>query len=511
MRILDCIQGTPEWEEICSDPKYHRASLAAAMLGQDKKKPRDKMLRMSVLGTREEFSSWVQENLLDKGHGIEAVARESTEERISEDLYPIVATDDDGYLLASFDGVTESAISALKNRGRKIGFECKMWNEDLLAYILEQNDLPPSHWPQVEQQIAIAELDYVIFVISDGESKEFTFEYKPVPGRIEQIRRGWKLFDEDRARMVENGVPTEGEHIPNKADMPGAVLPAISIRIDGALTKHSNLDAFGVRLDAYIKLLPAAPSTDDEFALCDKACGELKTAEERLDAAESNAFASIESVEELRRQVGNLRNLARETRLRLEKLVKQRKEQVKADACLDGSGRLTAHERKLNARLGQDLMPKTKWDFAAVTRSKRTLQTYKDAVDHEVVRLQLEMDRVCEGIEANLAILRDAPPFPDALLPDLKELVLKPADDFRRAIEERVRKAQEVAATVAPPATSTPIVTVESVLAVTGAARSAAGTRPSDSDIIITLANHYKVSAAEVTNWLRTMNLRKAA
>jgi predicted phage-related endonuclease len=68
------------------------ASEAAAMLGISTKAKRTELLHMKHTGTPKEFSDWVQKNILDYGHEVEALARPIIEELIGEDLYPVTCS-----------------------------------------------------------------------------------------------------------------------------------------------------------------------------------------------------------------------------------------------------------------------------------------------------------------------------------------------------------------------------------------------------------------------------------
>jgi predicted phage-related endonuclease len=96
----DLIQGSPEWAEFRKS-KFG-ASEAAAMLGLSKKTKRSELLHMKATGSAKEFSEWVQKNILDHGHHVEALARPHFENILDADLYPVTMSQD--RLSASCDG-----------------------------------------------------------------------------------------------------------------------------------------------------------------------------------------------------------------------------------------------------------------------------------------------------------------------------------------------------------------------------------------------------------------------
>ncbi len=120
MQIHDLIQGTDAWHQFRLD--HDGASEAAAMLGLSSKVKRNELLHMKHTGIAKEFSDWVQENILDHGHEVEALARPIVEHIIGDDLYPVTCSD--GRLSASCDGLVMSDSH---------GWEHKQWNAKLAA------------------------------------------------------------------------------------------------------------------------------------------------------------------------------------------------------------------------------------------------------------------------------------------------------------------------------------------------------------------------------------------
>src|SRR6185312_17185227 len=100
--IHNLVQGSPEWLQFRLE-KFG-ASEAAAMMGLSPLVKRNELLHMKHTCMPQEFSDWVQKNILDYGHEVEALARPIVEEMIGEDLYPVTCSL--GKLSASCDGLT---------------------------------------------------------------------------------------------------------------------------------------------------------------------------------------------------------------------------------------------------------------------------------------------------------------------------------------------------------------------------------------------------------------------
>src|SRR3972149_9451422 len=73
-RILhELVQGSPAWHQFRLD--HNGASESAAMLGLSKNVTRSELLRAKHTGIAKEFSDFVQERILNRGHEVEELAR----------------------------------------------------------------------------------------------------------------------------------------------------------------------------------------------------------------------------------------------------------------------------------------------------------------------------------------------------------------------------------------------------------------------------------------------------
>jgi hypothetical protein len=108
-------------------------------------------------------------------------------------------------------------------------------------------------------------------------------------------------------------------------------LPALSIRVDGQLTLNHNLVLFGEKLQSFIADIDTNPSDDQAFADAEQAIKVMERAENALGAAEASALGQVSTVDEMVRTVASYKELARKTRLMLEKVVKARKETIRVE------------------------------------------------------------------------------------------------------------------------------------------------------------------------------------
>lgn len=433
MKTLNLVQGSPEWN--AHRAKHFNASDAAAMLGCSPYKTRAQLLREMHTGLVPEVDVATAKRI-ENGHRVEALARPLAEEIIGEDLYPVTGTE--GNLSASFDGLT-----LLEDTG----FEHKALSAKLKKFFesgAPMSELPKHYRVQMEQQLHVSGAQRVLFMSSawDGDTlvEEHHGWYYPDAELRAEILRGWEQFAADLAAYE-----------PPAAVAPAAVaapmesLPAVQVRMDGALVVHSNLDAFGEALRAFIAKIPAQPSTDQEFADCEAACKSLKRAEEALEAEEARALAGMADVEKMRRIVSDLAGLARSTRLQREKLVKARKEQLRTEQVQRGRAALAAHLQGLNRTLGGGFMPDIPADFAGAIAGKKSLASIADAIDTELNRAKIAASQAAQAVQENLNTLREHAEHRH-LFPDVGAIVQKKPEDLQALVAARIaqhRAAEE--------------------------------------------------------------------
>lgn len=423
MIIHQVVQGEESWHALRRE--YWPASEAPAMLGVSKYQTRTQLLQAKKSGITPEIDPATQ-RLFDQGHATEALARPIVERIIGEDLYPVVGTR--GNLLASLDG-----IDMLET----VVFEHKMLNQSLIEQI-RAGELEPHYWAQLEQQLYVSGAERAIFVCSDGTEENLHWlEYRPVPGRIEQILAGWKQFEEDLAAF-EPQAPAEPAAVGRAPEH----LPALHIEVTG-MVKASNLQAFREHAVAVFGGISRDLQTDQDFANAESTVKWCKGVEEKLEAAKQHALSQTASIDELFRTIDEISESARATRLELDKLVKARKEARRLEIKQGAEQALAAHISAINQRLGKVQLPAIAADFAGAIKGKRTISSLQDAVDTELARAKIKASEVAAGIEVNLASLRELAAEHAFLFADAQQLVLKAPDDLVATIKSRIADHQQ--------------------------------------------------------------------
>ena len=427
--IHNLLQGSDDWHAFRFE--HHGASEAAAMLGLSKKVTRSELVRMKATGLAKEFSDWVQENILDYGHEVEALARPFAEKIIGDDLYP--ATLSLGRESASCDGL---------NMAETIGFEHKQWNAELAASV-RTDVLPDEHQPQVQQQLMVTGAEKWLFMTSDGTESNMTWMWVyPDTAWFERIVAGWQQFDVD----VENY--TQVDHAVKPEAAPAAALPALVVQTEGKVVS-SNLMAYQKAAEKFLSTIKTDLQDDQDFADAEynvKFCGE---AEAKLEHAKAAALAQTSTIDEVMRTVDHIKAQFRAKRLELEKLVKTRKEQIKETILNDGRRAYAEHVAALEAEIAPIRLQLAAPDFAGAMKAKRTLASLHDAVGTTLANAKIAANTQAADYRAKQAWCREHAANYGFLFMDMASIIGKPIDDFQLVINTRIaehKRAEEVKA-----------------------------------------------------------------
>lgn len=397
MKTVNLIQGSPEWH--AHRAQHFNASDAPAMMGCSSYKTRTQLLDELASGIVPEVDAATQRRF-DDGHRYEALARPLAAQIIGETLSPVVGTN--GKLSASFDGLTFMNCQ---------GFEHKSLNDRLRAAMVEGctgADLPLEYQVQMEQQCTVCEdLDRILFMASSWDRDGQLLEerhcwYTPNLELRAQIVAGWAQFEADlKAHVVSaKAAPIVVE--------PTRELPVVSVQITGALQVTHDLDLWETRLRTFLdKELMREPQSDADFVVLDHQIKAMKRAEEQLDGLDEKIAAQVGPLDTIKRLKDTLAKLTRDNRLAAEKILKNRKEQIRSEAVQAARNELAQHVADLNRRLGRVLMPTIAEDFAGVIKGLKSLDSLKDRIATEMARCKITANALADRIQLNLTTLGD--------------------------------------------------------------------------------------------------------
>lgn len=436
-QTVSLAQGTPEWH--AHRAMHCNASDAPVMMACSPNEHRRELVARLATGVQKEFSRYVQERILDKGHDFERLCRPRAEAILGEDLYPVTGHNDK--FSASYDGLT-----LMEDKG----WEHKRLNAALREAMHEGctgEALPLCYQVQMEHQLMVnPSMEKVLFHASewtdDGKfiEERYCWYYPNLELRA-KIIAGWEQLEKDVAAYD----PAAERPAPAVA-APVESLPAVVVQVNGALTVGGNLDAFGEALRQFIARIPAKPSTDQEFADTEAATKALKKAEEALATAEDGALAQISDVEVMRRTVADLKNLARTTRLATEKLVAAEKEARRTAIVTGAQAQLDQHIQALNRRLGSNWLPRMAGGFGEVIKGKKSLANMEDAVAVALTSAKHEANVLAQRLEANRKhLVQDGTDW-IALFADFATVGAKAEEDFQALAALRISQHKQAEA-----------------------------------------------------------------
>jgi len=468
MAYHDFAQGSPEWH--AHRATHFNASDAPAMMGCSPYQTRTELLARMKTGITAEVDAATQRRF-DDGHRFEALARPLAEKIIGEDLYPV--TGSSGKLSASFDGLTMDESTAFEHKSLNDSLRYTPWDEG------NGDHLPPHYRVQMEHQMIVSGAERVLFMASKWNGDELVEErhcwYASDANLKARVLAGWQQFERDLAEFV----PPAAE-APKPTGKAPESLPSLRIEVTGAVTS-SNLAEFKAQALAVFQGINRDLKTDEDFANAEATVKWAKGIEDRLASAKESALAQTESIDTLFRAIDDISAEARRVRLDLDKLVKARKEAIKADIVAEGIAAMAKHIRELNAAMPGNYMPTVPADFGGAIKGLRTVDSIRNAVDTELARAKIAAGEIANRIHANIKTLKES----GLVTHDAAALVLKAPDDLaaviaqRKAAEqerieaERARIRSEEAARLEREATAALLATTQQAQAAAAAAREA--------------------------------------
>lgn len=435
--VVNLIQGSPEWK--AHRAAHFNASDAPAMMGCSRNTGRGELVKQLASGIERDFSDYVQERVLDKGHTFEAYARPLAEGIIGEDLYPIVGKN--GRNGASYDGLTMM---------EDIGFEHKSLNAVLREAMHDGctgESLPLDYQVQMEHQCMVCPtIEKVLFMASEWDRHGNLIEerhcwYYPNPKLRAEIVTGWELIEKDVAAY-----DPSAEAAPEVVGQAPDQLPALRIDVTGMVTA-SNLEGFKAVALRTIGAIKTTLVTDQDFADAEKTVKWCEQVESSLDAAKQHALGQTESIDRLFRTIDEISEQARAVRLKLQKLVESEKKSRKEQIVMQAQASLDEHIAGLNRELGAMYLPRVAGVLAPVIKGLKSLDSMQEKVQGELARQITSANTLRDCLKANRDHLEHEDGSWMSLFPDFATVGTKAAEDFQALAALRIErhKAAEAA------------------------------------------------------------------
>ncbi len=425
-------QGSTEW--LANRAKRYNASDLACAMGIDPNgRKRTELVQLYAIGLEREFSEWVQKNVIDPGHEIEALARPIIEDRIDSALYAEVLVGDvDDLKLplgASLDGITA---------GDDVTFECKRRNAALWASVCA-GIVPEGNRPQCEQGLMLSGAEVCLFTVSDGTDEgTISCEYRSDPELRAKIIPTWQQFERDVANYV------HVEHIERPAAEVSIELPALFVHAQGEITQH-NMQEYGAALTAKLAEVRAIVLvTDQDFSNAKAAASMFRDQCKKLKLTKEAMLSQTVSIGEAARMMDAWHEDLRVTALQLEKDVEREDATKKAAIVAGAKADYADYVAALNVRIGGNWMPDLRPDFVQAIKNKRTYASMQDSVNTLLANAKVDADEVANRIERNRKFLSLGEPSDWIFLfPDFSSVCTKADDDFSALVNLRLGRHKE--------------------------------------------------------------------
>ena len=422
-------QGSTEWHAHRATAR--NASDAPALFGASPYVTRSDLVKRKATGIQPEHDKATQARF-DRGHAVEPALRAYAEKVIGEDLYPIVGTSDDGYLSASFDGVTlmEEIISEAKQTNAE-----KM--ETMRAGLLPEVD----RW-QIVQQFAVCDTaQRCIYCVGDGTDEgtvHLILHRSEFKADIEALRPAWAQLDEEVANYKAPAAAPE-----KIVAEPVEYLPAPVVTVSGELSLKDNFKQVEERLREFLEnKLIREPKTDQDFVDLDAQIRAMKQGREALKGAKAQMLAQVQPIDQASKTADMLDSLLQQNVSMAEKLLTAEKDRRKGEIVAVGVKALADHIAALNGRLGKPYMPTVPADFGGAIRGLKSLSSMEDKVNTELARAKIAANEIADRIDTNIKHLQEKASEHKFLFADAATIVLKAPDDLPALVANRIGEHQ---------------------------------------------------------------------
>lgn len=420
----EIVQGSDEWLHFRS--QHDGASEAAAMLGLSKKTTRTQLLHLKHTGITKEFSDYVQREILDYGHEVEAMARPIVSSKLGKKLYPVTLSRG-SHLSASCDGLTMD---------ESVGWEHKQYNRALFDSV-SRKELPDEFMPQVQQELMVSGATSWIFTVSDGtEENLVSMDIFPDSVWFEKIKAGWEQFHKD----LKDYVPVF--HLEKPQAEASLELPALFVNATGKITDN-NLAVFEESLTLRLaQVRSIVLVTDQDFSNAKEQAKILRAKRAEMELVKKAMLSQTVSIGEAARKIDLWMEDCRITALQLEKDV-EREDTAKKSAMVSAAAvEFNQYVQSLELAIQPIQLSLTKQDFAGAIKGKRNYAAMQDAVDTALANGKIAADKMHLDISVKLDWIRDYAKNYKFLFNDLAQIITKPLEDFQLVVTSRIEKHQ---------------------------------------------------------------------
>lgn len=228
----------------------------------------------------------------------------------------------------------------------------------------------------------------------------------------------------------------------------------LSIVISGVIEK-SNFDEWKTELIEKIRSVNTELKTDDDFVAAGKHVKLFKAAEKNLKEAKKSALEQAAEINKLFEAIDTVSEEARQARLKLDKQIKTRKKEIKAEYVTQGVDTIKAFiAEQSNAFQSLSHNDYTDDDiFVDVLSGKASSKGMQKAITKTCESIKAAITTKATEVDANTKTLDGLPAHHQALFQDRVQLIALSTDQLNTTIDDRVstfeKQSKEVEAPTA--------------------------------------------------------------
>lgn len=269
----------------------------------------------------------------------------------------------------------------------------------------------------------------------------------------------------------------------------------LSITLSGVIEK-SNFDEWKTELVEQIRSVNTELTNDDDFAEATKHVKQFKAAEKNLKEAKKSALKQAEEINQLFEAIDQVSAEARQARLKLDKQIKKRKQEIKQEFIEQGVESINAFIKEQSADFQS--LPLSSYNdddiFADAISGKASTKGMQKAITKICKSIKTAISEKAAIVDANVAILDQLPAHHKALFQDRTPLISQTQEELSTTIDARISAFENVATAEGAADQSEAIAAETNELADTTSESSSVDDADSDkSDYLITI----EVSATE--------------
>lgn len=214
----------------------------------------------------------------------------------------------------------------------------------------------------------------------------------------------------------------------------------LSIVISGTIEK-SNFDEWKTELVEKIRSVNTELKTDDDFSAATKHVKQFKAAEKSLKAAKKSALEQAAEINQLFEAIDTVSEEARQARLKLDKQIKKRKQEIKDDFVQQGVETINAFIKEQSAEFQQLSHSDYNDDdiFADAISGKASTKGMQKAITKTCESIKSSITEKAAEVNANADILDQLPQNHQALFQDRVQLISLDTESLNKTIDERVK------------------------------------------------------------------------